>query len=348
MNFYEELPNIIFNKMDIDNLKNTLNGGKNFKNKYHEEESVYDHIMMVYDEVQKRFANDNDRFVLSMGALLHDIGKIEARVENQDIQKTTFYNHEMLGFYPAIEKIIFYKMTRDGSLDNETLTKILKIVLFHDIYKYDIETLKTKFTYDDLILLAKFSLCDSAGRITSTPKNVDMLDDILKMEQYDNNHYNEDKPNIIFPIGLPCSGKSTDSAHLTNFVILSRDELVMKRDPQGNYNEIFKGLTQEEHKQIDDEFDNLYLKAVQKRQNIFVDRTNTSKKGRNKLLNRSSTIKKEYNRVAWIYCVPMFELMNRNKNRVNKTIDLSVFEMFKKSLNIPDLTQFDKIEFLWR
>lgn len=96
------------------------------------------------------------------------------------------------------------------------------------------------------------------------------------------------------------------------------------------------------------EFDDLYLKSIQRNENIFVDRTNTSKKGRNKLLNRSSKIKKDYIKEAWVYCVPRDEIYHRNYLRKEKQIDLNVIEMFRKSLNIPDLEQFDVVKFLWR
>lgn len=307
-------------------------------NPYHEELSIYDHILMVYEYAKSNYSLD---YTIQVGALMHDLGKIDTRNVKEN-KKVTFYNHENMGVFRALE--FFDILKSEGiNLSNEIKKNLIDIVAFHDIYKYDYETLKTKFKPSTLEMLCKFSECDSNGRITNEVKVTH------KFENYENIKKDKDK-NFVVLVGLPASGKSTYIKNnlFKDYVVISRDNFVeAKRKDGESYTECFKRLTKEEQEKIDAQYRELLLKSVNSRKNIIIDKTNTSTKSRRILLNTSKSIKMDYKVKAIVFLKDLKTIENQNKNREGKVLDNIVIENFKNAFTIPTFGDFDDIEYIF-
>lgn len=316
---------------------------KNTPNTYHLENSVYNHTKMVLDVCQKTFNNDKDFKLIQIACILHDMGKCFVRSVDDEKKKVYFRNHEQAGFYHVIE--ILSKIDKKFDLDNNDKTKILKGVLFHDIYKYDLESLVKMFDYETLQFLAKVSFCDCNGRITESEKDTNLHKLIFDLKPY-SFEIKISQPTLIIPIGIPNSGKSTYFNTLKDFCSVSRDYFIEKARKNGeSYSECFKRLSEREHKIIDNEVVKDFNDLVRKQKNIFIDKTNTSKKGRKFYLNGA----KGYHKKAVIFCVPFSEILKREQERAKtgKEISIEIYDRFMNSLNIPTYEDFDEIEYVW-
>lgn len=316
---------------------------KDNPNIYHLENSVFNHTEMVLDVCQKTFKDDKDFLLLQIACILHDIGKCFVREVDDEKKKVYFRNHEQAGFYHVIE--ILSKIDKKFSLDNNDKTKILKGVLFHDIYKYDLKTLTKMFDYETLQFLAKVSFCDCNGRITETEKDLNLHKSIFDLKPYSFD-LKEIEKTLIIPIRIPNSGKSTYFNSLIGFESVSRDYFVEKARKNGeSYSECFKRLSEREHKIIDNEVVKDFNGLVRKQKNIFIDKTNTSKKGRKFYLNGA----KGYYKKAVIFCIPFSEILRRERERAKtgKEISIEIYDRFMKSLSIPTYEEFDEIEYVW-
>lgn len=316
---------------------------KNTPNTYHLENSVYNHISMVLDVCHKTFSNDKDFKLLQIACALHDIGKCFTRSVDDEKKRVYFKNHEQAGFYHTIE--VLSKIDKKFDLDNNDKTKILKGVLFHDIYKYDLETLIKMFDYETLQFLAKVSFCDCNGRITESPKDILLHKSIFDLKPY-SFEIKESHSTLIIPIGIPNSGKSTYFKSLKDFDLVSRDLYIVKNQKENeSYSECFKRLSEREHKIIDNEVVKDFNGLVKKQKNIFIDKTNTSKKSRKFYLDGA----KGYHKKAVIFCVPFSEILKREQERAKtgKEISIEIYDRFIQSLNIPTYLDFDEIEYIW-
>lgn len=151
-------------------LKETENGDSSIGivNKYHREPTVLDHVIAVSKYVEKHYKNHKDYEVLYLGALLHDIGKPFVRQVLAEKQKVAFYGHEMAGIPKVLEFFDFLE-TKDIFLTKDKKDKIISIVAFHDIYKYDAKTNMGRFDKETYDLLYDFTKADNGGRITDSP-----------------------------------------------------------------------------------------------------------------------------------------------------------------------------------
>lgn len=336
----------LINHMYSEMLQNCLNGTETHNNPYHLEKTVLEHTIMVLNKVEFLYKNDKDYKVLMFGAALHDLGKIFTRevVEKDDGSvKVRFINHENVGVYYACD--VLYNF----NLSEEEIVKIIKIVAYHDIYKYDINKLKNKFTYDDLQLLCKFSICDSLGRITNTPKDTEIYKQINSLEPYSKDDIDTTKPTVTMLIGVPGVGKSTFCSKYDN--IVSRDDILMEYGKRKynlqTYSDIWNVLSDEDQKEIDKLFNIKLNKLLQKGKDIVIDKTNTSMKSRKSLLN-SSKLFKNYNKVAIVFLCPYNTILERVEKRyldTGKNIFKEVINKFIKYMSLPTLEEFDKIEF---
>ena len=117
-------------------------------------------------------------------------------------------------------------------------------------------------------------------------------------------------PKLIMLIGLPASGKTTWTnkflAQNPGYTVVSSDDIIERYAKKDgiNYSQAF-------HKYADvadKEFKQELQAALQAKKNIIVDRTNMSKKSRNKIL---SNVPKGYERIAVVFDVARPELDKR-------------------------------------
>ena len=86
-----------------------------------------------------------------------------------------------------------------------------------------------------------------------------------------------------------------------------------------------------------------FNRAVEKRQNIFIDMCNTSKKSRNKFLCGNTHVLKEYKRIANVLLIGESELQKRIARRQDKNIPQNVIDNFIKKMSIPYFDEFNEI-----
>lgn len=328
----------------IDALYRCLNGTENTPNRYHLEPNVGVHTEMVMAKVNELYKDDPDYKVLILGAALHDIGKIITRTPSKNNpEKIHFLNHENAGVFFALD--VLHDL--DLNLSKQEIIDIIKIVAHHDIYKFDLETLKKRYDYRDLKLLSKFSVVDALGRITEVTKE---LPD-LNIEAYNRSNV-DNRPVLEVLVGLPGSGKST-YVYMNDKAAISRDDILMrygfKKYNQVEYSDIWRNLTDSDQKEIDSLFNDKFLRALQKNQNILIDKTNTSVKSRRRLFTASSLVK-NYHKKAVVFLTPYTMILNRleKRNTTGKVINKDVVDTMLKSFVMPTYDEFDSIEFrLW-
>ena len=138
---------------------------------WHSEGNVYIHTKMVYNEIiniiNEYDINDDDKEVLLISAVLHDIGKpiVTKEKELDDRIAIVSPKHEYIGM-----SYIFHKI-QNLNLKNEQIEKILGIVGYHNLPKlYTIDN-KSKWKFINLStkapteLLYLFEIADIKGRI---------------------------------------------------------------------------------------------------------------------------------------------------------------------------------------
>ena len=118
-----------------------------------------------------------------------------------------------------------------------------------------------------------------------------------------------DKPEIVYLVGLPGSGKSTYiKKYLPNHVVISNDNIVEKYAKQWktNYNAAWEKL---DFKVVTAELQTLYNKAIKEKKNIVIDNTNMTPKARKKYDH------KDYIKNAVVFEISDSELKNRQDKR---------------------------------
>lgn len=292
---------------------------------YHLEGTVYNHTKMVFDYCIKTFSNDPMFKTLLIGCLYHDLGKCFTQTVKDN--KTHFYNHETVGFFYFDDYNIF-DLTEQEKLD------VKKIIGYHDVYKYDINKLMKMFSYEDLLMLLKFSECDNNGRITETSH---LSFNWRELPKYDYTKV-EFNPKVTVLVGLPGSGKST----FAKDEVISRDYYI-EQLPGNSYSEKWKyandNLIQSK---INKQFDDKLKELVKEEINFTVDKTNLSKKSRNKLLN-SANFSKYFIEMV-VFTTSVNTCINRRSQ--GKVVSKEVIEKFVQTANLPTLLECDKIIYI--
>lgn len=326
-----------------------LEDGTEGPNPYHLENDVWTHTCMVFQNALTFKGKYSG--ALELCALLHDVGKVVARV--QEDNKTRFKCHEAISSYVCTD--IVNRALKEGYIAGAYADKILAVIALHGkLYEIKPEEVKNYFDKSDWILfqiLADFCWCDANGRFASKGQ-----DKYFDRRTYDlgwsevaleRKEAVEKDKNLIVLVGPPCSGKSTwVKNNLKDYIRISRDSLLegMFKD-RGSYSDIFKSLTEDEQKSIDIQLMKEYKLALNAGENIVIDMTNMSKKSRAKFLNGYKELK-NYNKHAKVFFISEEGFSRRNEMRSfsGKSIPHYLYLDMVKRFTFPLKDEFDYVQ----
>ena len=109
---------------------------------YHQEGDVWTHTGMVCE--QDEGCGNID---IEMAKLLHDIGKPFTRNEKNGSEKVSFFGHENLSMWMAID--ILKKFKEDFPESSIDIVKVLKLIAWHSDFHYHKKD--TFFLSDDIL-----------------------------------------------------------------------------------------------------------------------------------------------------------------------------------------------------
>lgn len=331
-------------------------------NPYHMEGTVWTHTLMVCKEVEKEKNNltEFEYNHLMLGALLHDLGKPEARFLKEEQRKTAFFNHENLSSVKAIDVL---KKYNEDFVDNKVNIETVLLLInwhsdFHPIKPDDLSAkdkllLDYKYQNQELFnLMVKMNKADNYGRIQQIEdKQVskEKFDFLENYYPFKNNNKKDNFPLAIFLIGLPASGKTTlTNSELKDYEVFSTDKLITEKYPHLNYNDAFATV------QSKDEFNQLEMiyfqnikNACKLRNSFIVDRTHLTKKARRKVL--SIVPDRYYKKVAYVFMTSetkLNEFALKRKKETGKFINEEIINSMKKNFNYPGLDEFDEVKYI--
>ncbi len=308
-------------------------------NPFHIESDVFTHTMMVCKQAEKA------PYEVRIAALLHDIGKPSTRKVNPKNGRVSFFNHDAVSAFMALEI-----MNREElGLSKSMKTRIFNMIALHtQVYKLTPEQLVAM--KDPLLLMGLIALgkADHAGRFHTKGEAVipDFKD--LPFVPY------EDEPTakkeVTILCGLPASGKSTYIKELEDsHSIVSRDECLMTLASQKfqakefTYNEAWEKVDQKEvDKLLQLRFNNA-KKYSDLGLNTIIDMTHMSKKSRRKSLSHFGS---DYYKKCVVFLPDMPTLLLRNEKRCGKIIGRDVIEKMMRSFYPPTYEEFDEIEYI--
>lgn len=355
--FLETFPSIV---TKMDNCEHYYS--PQLPNPYHIENRVLTHTFMVY-KMSEFFSPDNHW--VKWSSLLHDIGKPDSKKVDHDHKKCSFYGHEGLSAYMALDVM---KKADLPYIDRLLIFKLIALhgSLFHFIksdgfVKSDIlDTFKGE--KDLLVNLIQQVRADSCGRFSKSTQlkeatiNFSQLPELFSetINQLENSSHvtNENNlPQLTILIGPPATGKTTwTNENRTSEIIISRDNLVEEygRHKNLNYSDTFKFLLNNkeiEMKEISDVLIKTSVDARKNNESVIIDMTNMSKKTRKKWIHEFNG----YHKKAIVFLTGLNELLDRNDIRYQKTgkfIPSHVLTTMCQSFTLPLRGEgIDEIEF---
>lgn len=321
---------------------------------YHVGESVWTHTMMVMSHTLAKlekceYVKPEEYKEIILAILLHDIGKPDTFEYAHDRQKITFYGHEQMSTVRAVGILRDY--VDNGLIDDEQMICVLTLInqhtLFYDLNVEDVygknaksyRKLIRKIDPDIIRQLLFLRVVDMLGNIsTKREVNPELFDDVHlanklyqdALEEYTDEFIDSNLPTVTLMVGLPGSGKSYYMKHY-NEIVLSRDAIVEELAPDMTYTEAFRNVDQ---KEVDRIFEVRLNYVVQKRTSFTIDKTNLTRKSRNKITNR---LKGKYN-IKNVVMLTSFEtILDRNIDRemYGKRIPDDVIDRFAKMYTLP-------------
>lgn len=286
---------------------------------HHLESDIFTHTMAVTLMAETLQAN----LLTRIAALTHDFGKPLARSVKTDgeIKKVRFFGHEGLSNFVAID----YLNSLDF-LSKEDKVHISKLISLHTyLYqtmkkdKYEIELAQTflgeKELFKDLITLSQ---ADALGRFAEDEdrefwmKAPEFFAPVTEGIQ-DARPLRETKGEAIIMIGVPCSGKSTFvRSQKEDYLVLSRDEIVMELGQDKTYNDAYSSV---DHEEVHKVYETRRREAVKSGRNLVFDMTHMTEKSRRKSL---MGLPKDMKRRAVVFLIGYEEIMRRNEIRAEK------------------------------
>jgi predicted kinase len=135
------------------------------------------------------------------------------------------------------------------------------------------------------------------------------------------------KSKVILLVGPPLSGKDTylRSKDFSDFVIISRDDILMSLHNTNDYSDAFNQVDQ---KLVDKLLNQKIQDCIDNKKNVIINMTNLSKKSRNKHLCKFPN--SDYEKIAIVFPkINLCDYINRNDNRKkeeNKFIPVGVIQ----------------------
>ena len=370
LNWFKENYNEFYKQMEI--ITHDHSNGN--KNPFHMEGTILVHTKMVLDWLEIN-ENDNNSINLIFAAILHDLGKVFTKKEDES--RAHFKKHENISTYLSIDIL---KIAKKDFPDIDII-KILKLIAWHgslwvrkehDNLEENLKILDYKYGHDldfykDLL---KFVEADACGRIFKHKEDEDYILEQFKFLNnfipYDKTKYVKEKTSeVVLLVGLSGSGKSTylsnnnfnnihssngvglhTDIHSTNriglhdnYEIISVDNILSKG--KLNYNSI------DYKKNVKKAFDQTMkdmLEAIKKDKNVIIDMTNLDKENRRRKLSKFPSSK--YHKKAIVFLNGINEIKSNLLKREDKKIPESV--IFEQMLNfeLPNYDEFDEIQFI--
>lgn len=313
------------------------NDNENYPNKYHLENTVYEHTKMVHDYCVNNYKGkllDDEYFLLEWMCILHDIGKTICYKDDDDKKHRYFSNHFNFSYYITLDMLLLPKEVKEElGLSDIDIKLIAQTVLNHHV-RYD----NTEIFIDNTEVLNYLNYlndCDINGRIF-----IEEHDKLKTMKLGVLKTINKKLPSITFLIGPPCSGKSSYLRYKNEHNVLSRDVILLEFAKTDNYNDAWNCVDQEV---VNELLNKKYNELIKDGKDFFIDMTNMNKKSRKKFHNKG------FNSKAIVFEVGYKELLDRNEKRSendNKNIPESVIYHMVKSLNVKYRDEFNEIEFV--
>jgi len=282
--------------------------------------------------------------------------------EKKEKRRVSFIGHEGLSAYMAID------ILNNADIDEYSKKMIFRIITLHGVIRNYIDDdrnlRKEKFLNDfrgEKTLMEhviRQVQADTHGRfgidkyrplielIGEFRELISQLSDGIELEM-------NNKPNMTILVGPPNSGKSTwVNDNWDNQIILSRDNLVEEAGAKRgmNYSETFEFLRKNRKiskEEVDGVLTEQTIEARKNGNEIIIDMTNMSKKGRRRWITEFS----KYNKKAVVFLTGFEELKRRNKIRSEKSgkfIPESVLKRMCQHFSLPLYSEgFDKIDYIW-
>lgn len=294
-----------------------------------------------------------------------DVKEVGARTH-----KTHFRGHEGMSFWIAVD--VLFRLKELKVITSHEINEILTIISLHgtlfnrikDGREHKPEQVVGMFnSFEFYANFIKQSRNDSLGRFYEGEGSRANHAGFLGNELYGSATWMthskvhvpkpfSDGPTIEVLVGLPCSGKSSyiDRKKENNheFVVISKDDVIMEMGKvlgHTEYTDVYKVLTDKQHKEAYAETMRRFQEAVKDRKDIVIDLTNMSKKSRNKWIHGL----KKYNKVATVMLAGESMLISRNLIRnqeQGKFIPAGVYSNMMKTFLIPTLYEFDEVRFV--
>jgi predicted kinase len=325
-------------------------------NPFHVEGSVWTHTMMVMNELK----HYDFSFEMLMAAILHDIGKPDARdvvTKDDGSVRVRFFGHAGYSFYRAIDVL------KDWAIPDTDRQHILNIISLHGEF-YDFvrgDEVKSK-QWTKLSNRFKHNLtlfhdvmrqveCDCNGRHTFKFEGRVDADEIAK-ELWENEDCFEKleskrpewngQPVVTMLIGPPASGKSTwVEENKYDHHIISRDAIVMKQGGDVTYTEAWATV---DHDKVNKIHNAAIRQLIKDKNSFIVDETCMSRKSRRKIL---CHVGKKYWKKAVVFATGYDEIMRRREAREGKEIPGYVMKNMIGSFVVPMYDEFDEIEWVF-
>ena len=153
------------------------------------------------------------------------------------------------------------------------------------------------------------------------------------------------KSKVILLVGPPLSGKDTylKSKDLSDFTMISRDDILMSLHNTNDYSEAFNQVDQ---KEVDRLLNKKIQDCIDNKKNVIINMTNLNKKSRNRHLCKFPN--SDYDKIAIVFPkLNLCDYINRNDNRKkveNKFIPVSVIQsMIENWLEVTEDEGFNTI-----
>jgi len=153
------------------------------------------------------------------------------------------------------------------------------------------------------------------------------------------------KSTVILLIGPPLSGKDTylNSQNYSDYVTISRDDILMSLHDTDDYSSAFNTVNQ---KEVDKILNQKIQDSISEKKNVIINMTNLSKKSRNRHLCKFPN--QTYEKIAIVFPkldISEYEIRNtKRKTEINKFIPIDVItDMLDRWEDVNSDEGFDSI-----